>query len=128
MNNETISCVDCGTIFESSTELELKTKNCPKCVEKSQDQMLRIMFGRSLRGLTMYASEELPIQLREESVISEEFDLDSLIAQLDLMTEPEESTSGFDEIKRDVEGYLRIKGLTLKEFIKKVRISGGEDL
>jgi len=90
--------------------------------------MLRIMFGRSLRGLTMYASEELPIQLREESVISEEFDLDSLIAQLDLMTEPEESTSGFDEIKRDVEGYLRIKGLTLKEFIKKVRISGGEDL
>jgi hypothetical protein len=45
MNNETILCVDCETIFESSTELELKTKNCPKCVEKSQDQMLRIMFG-----------------------------------------------------------------------------------
>ena len=45
MNNETILCVDCETIFESSTELELKTKNCPKCVEESQDQMLRIMFG-----------------------------------------------------------------------------------
>jgi len=50
MNNETISCVDCGTIFESSTELELKTKNCPKCIEKSQDEMLRIMFGESDDG------------------------------------------------------------------------------
>ena len=54
--------------------------------------------------------------------------MDSLIAELDLMTEPEEPTSGFDEIKRDIEGYLRIKGLTLREFIKKVRNSGGEDL
>jgi hypothetical protein len=45
MNKETITCVDCGTIFVSSTELELKTKSCPKCIEKSQDEMLRIMFG-----------------------------------------------------------------------------------
>jgi hypothetical protein len=60
-------------------------------------------------------------------VISEEFDLDSLIAELDLMTEPDEPKSGFAEIKRDVEGYLRVKGLTLKEFINKVRNSGGDD-
>jgi DNA helicase IV len=91
-------------------------------------RQLYVAVTRSLRGLTMYACEKLPIQLREESVISEEFDLDSLIAELDLMIEPEEPTSGFDEIKRDVEGYLRVKGLTLKEFIKKVRNSGGEDL
>ena len=45
MNNETLECKDCGTTFESATELELKSKRCPKCIEKSQDEMLRIMFG-----------------------------------------------------------------------------------
>jgi len=90
-------------------------------------RQLYVAVTRSLRGLTMYATQELPIQLLEESVISEDFDLDSLIAELDLMTEPDEPTSGFAEIKRDVEGYLRVKGLTLKEFINKVRNSGGED-
>ena len=45
MNNETLKCKDCGITFESSTELELKTKSCPKCIEKSQDEMMRIMFG-----------------------------------------------------------------------------------
>ena len=90
-------------------------------------RQLYVAVTRSLRGLTMYVTGELPIQLREESVISEEFDLDSLIAELDLMTEPVEPTSGFAEIKRDVEGYLRVKGLTLKEFINKVRNSGGDD-
>jgi predicted Zn-ribbon and HTH transcriptional regulator len=45
MNNETLKCKDCGITFESSTELELKTKSCPKCIEKSQDEMLRFMFG-----------------------------------------------------------------------------------
>ena len=90
-------------------------------------RQLYVAVTRSLRGLTMYATEELPIQLREESVTSEEFDLDSLIAEMDLMTEPDEPTRGFAEIKRDVEGYLRVKGLTLKEFINKVRNSGGDD-
>ena len=90
-------------------------------------RQLYVAVTRSLRGLTMYATQQLPIQLLEESVASEEFDLDSLIAELDLMTEPDDSTSGFAEIKRDVEGYLRVKGLTLKEFINKVRNSGGED-
>ena len=43
MNSETITCVDCGTTFESATELEFKF--CPKCIEKRQDEMLRIIFG-----------------------------------------------------------------------------------
>ena len=90
-------------------------------------RQLYVAVTRSLRGLTMYATEELPIQLREESVTSEEFNLDSLIAELDLMTVPDEPTSGFAEIKRDVEGYLRVKGLTLKEFFNKVRNTGGDD-
>jgi hypothetical protein len=45
MNNETLKCTDCGITFESSTELELKTKSCPKCIEKRQDEILRFMFG-----------------------------------------------------------------------------------
>ena len=90
-------------------------------------RQLYVAVTRSLRGLTMYATEELPIQLLEASTISEEFDLDSLIAELDLMAEPDEPISGFAEIKRDVEGYLRVKGLTLGEFINKVRNSGGDD-
>ena len=45
MSNETLKCKDCGITFEGSTELELKWKSCPKCIEKSQDEMLRIMFG-----------------------------------------------------------------------------------
>ena len=45
MNNETLECKDCGTTFESSDELELKIKICPKCIEKRQDEMMRIMGG-----------------------------------------------------------------------------------
>jgi DNA helicase IV len=90
-------------------------------------RQLYVAVTRSLRGLTIYATKELPIQLLEESAVSEEFDLDSLIAELDLMAEPDEPISGFAEIKRDVEGYLRVKGLTLKEFINKVRNSGEDD-
>ncbi len=90
-------------------------------------RQLYVAVTRSLRGLTMYATEELPIQLLEESAISEEFDLDSLISELDLIAEPDEPISDFAEIKRDVEGYLRVKGLTLKEFFNKIRNSGGDD-
>ena len=45
MNNETLKCTDCGITFESSTELEFKI--CPKCIEKRQDEMLRVLFGES---------------------------------------------------------------------------------
>ena len=45
MKEITIKCNSCGLVFQSSTELEKSTKNCPKCIEKSQDEMLRLMFG-----------------------------------------------------------------------------------
>ena len=90
-------------------------------------RQLYVAVTRSLRGLRMYATEELPVQLLEESVKSEVLDLDSVTADFDLVTELDESTSGFAEIRRDVEGYLRVKGLTLKEFINKVRNYGGDD-
>jgi len=58
---------------------------------------------------------------------SEELDLDTLRAEFSLVTELDELTSGFAEIRRDVEGYLRVKGLNLKEFINKVQNYGGDD-
>ena len=90
-------------------------------------RQLYVAVTRSLRGLRMYATGDLPVQLLEESVKSEELDLDTLRAEFNLVTELDELTSGFAEIRRDVEGYLRVKGLTLKEFINKVRNYGGED-
>ena len=47
MNSETLTCKDCDITFQSSIELEIKTKTCPKCTEKRQDEMLRILFGES---------------------------------------------------------------------------------
>jgi NAD-dependent SIR2 family protein deacetylase len=43
----TIQCNDCGDTFQSSTSLEKKVQKCRKCIEKSQDEMLRIMFGEN---------------------------------------------------------------------------------
>ncbi len=65
--------------------------------------------------------------LEEEQALREEsFDLDALIGGYGYLTEEAEPASEFNEVKRDVEGYLRIKGLTLKEFISKVRKSKSE--
>ena len=43
--HEEMICDDCGKTFQSSIEVQSPIKHCSKCVEKSQDQMLRIMFG-----------------------------------------------------------------------------------
>jgi DNA helicase IV len=90
-------------------------------------RQLYVAVTRSLRGLRMYATGDLPVQLLEESMKSEELDLDTLRAEFSLVTELDELTSGFAEIRRDVEGYLRVKGLNLKEFINKVQNYGGDD-
>lgn len=47
MNNAKITCNSCGLIFESATELERNLNECPQCIEKKQDEMLRFMFGES---------------------------------------------------------------------------------
>ena len=90
-------------------------------IEEIGLRQLYVAVTRSLRGLSIYSTGELPIQLLEES-----FDLDALIEEYGYLTEEVEPASEFNEIKRDVEGFLRIKGLTLKEFISKVRKSEGE--
>jgi DNA helicase IV len=90
-------------------------------------RQLYVAITRSLRGLRMYATQELPIQLLEESKLSNKSGLDSIVAEYASSAEPEKSSGSFAEIKRDIEGYLRVKGLTLKEFINKVSNSeGGE--
>ena len=90
-------------------------------IEEIGLRQLYVAVTRSLRGLSIYSIGELPIQLLEES-----FDLDTLIEEFGYLTEETGPISDFSEIKRDVEGYLRLKGLTLKEFISKVRKSDGE--
>lgn len=45
MNNEKIKCNSCGSQFQSATELEKNLKECPRCIDKKQDEMLRFMFG-----------------------------------------------------------------------------------
>ena len=51
MKKETIKCSSCGLIFQRSTDLEKATKNCAKCIEKSQDEMLKFMFGEPTKKI-----------------------------------------------------------------------------
>ena len=38
-------CADCGETFHSPSETQSPIKHCPKCAEKIQQEMLRLMFG-----------------------------------------------------------------------------------
>ena len=49
--NEEMICDDCGKTFQSSIEVPSPIKHCPKCVEKSQEEMLRIMFGLDSKSM-----------------------------------------------------------------------------
>jgi hypothetical protein len=90
-------------------------------IEEIGLRQLYVAVTRSLRGLSIYSTGELPTQLLEESS-----DLDALIQEYGYPTEDPDLASEFNEIKRDIEGFLRIKGLTLKEFVSKVRKSDSE--
>jgi len=92
-------------------------------IEEIGLRQLYVAVTRSLRGLSIYATGDLPIQLLEES---SELDLDTITEELSYLSEDSEPISEFSEIKRDIEGFLRIKGLTLGEFISKVKKNGGE--
>ena len=43
--NKEMICDDCGQTFNSSVEAQSPIKHCPDCVKKSQDRMLRAIFG-----------------------------------------------------------------------------------
>jgi predicted RND superfamily exporter protein len=81
MVERTIQCKDCGDFFPSATTLEIKVQKCSKCVEKSQDEMLRIMFGEDPNMLEANSSK---IQMAKIADYSNEpsnkvLDLNSLI-------------------------------------------------
>ena len=87
--NEEMTCADCGVTFQSSSESQSPIKNCPKCVEKIQEEMLRIMFGLDSKTNEENASY---------STVCEPIDLYALIdTQLDkvvkLIQEAYEETS-----------------------------------
>ena len=41
-----VLCFDCGGMFEVSYQTSKPTKQCPKCIDKLQDQMLDAIFGK----------------------------------------------------------------------------------
>ena len=87
--NEEMTCADCGVTFQSSSESQSPIKHCPKCVEKIQEEMLRIMFGLDSKTNEENASY---------STVCEPIDLYALIdTQLDkvvkLIQEAYEETS-----------------------------------
>ena len=45
-----LKCKSCGLVFQTSKELEITTKDCPKCIEKSQDEMGRMLYSPSMPG------------------------------------------------------------------------------
>jgi len=45
--NEEIICDQCRAIFHGSGEVQIPIKHCPRCIEKSQDETLRIIFGET---------------------------------------------------------------------------------
>ncbi len=49
-------CDDCGQTLQSSIEVQSPIKHCPKCVEKSQKEMLRIMLGLDPKSVREYVS------------------------------------------------------------------------
>ena len=64
--NEEMTCADCGVTFQSSSESQSPIKHCPKCVEKIQEEMLRIMFGldsKTNEENTSYSTVCEPIDL-----------------------------------------------------------------
>ena len=111
--NEEAICADCGVTFQSTKESQSPIKRCPKCVEKSQEEMLRIMFG-----LDSKTNEENT----SYSTVCEPLDLYALIdTQLDkvvtLIQEESEDASYryhgrwitlFDDDFKDLDGLMVI--------------------
>jgi Mor family transcriptional regulator len=57
-------------MFESGNELERNLNQCPQCIEKTQDEMLRQMFGQSEPSLKkVKQSEQLPT-LRDNAILA----------------------------------------------------------
>jgi len=91
-------------------------------IEEIGLRQLYVSVTRSLKGLWIYSTGETPRELLESNSgsklhLSQEGDHQFSI-NLD-------SNSDFFEIKHDVEGYLRVKGLTLREFIVRLSKSNG---
>ena len=109
MVERTIQCKDCGDFFPSATTLEIKVQKCSKCVQKSQDEMLRIMFGEDPNMLEANSSK---IQMAKIADYSNEpsnkvLDLNSLIEVIHEFFDP--------TFPHDSE-YLRIRINLLRNF------------
>ena len=102
MDKEIIKCKDCGETFQISTSLEKRVQSCPKCIEKSQDEMLRIMFGQaaSRSKENLVGMQKITVANYTNELPNKLLDLNSLIEAIHEYFDP---TFGHDT------EYLRIR-------------------
>lgn len=108
MNNAKIECNSCGLNFQSATELERNIKECPECIEKKQDEMLRIMFGQAVSRSQENLDEMQKVTAANYSneLPNKVLDLNSLIEAIHEYFDP---TFGHDT------EYLRIRISLLRD-------------
>lgn len=88
---------------------------------------LYIAVTRSLRGLGIYATQFLPNELLEKLIVPQRAKAESYGFVSTSTITSGASSSDLTEILRDIEGYLRIRGITLDEFLNSARgMKGGE--
>ena len=109
MDKETIKCKDCGQTFQNSTSLEKRVQSCPKCIEKSQDEMLRIMFGQS-------ASRSKENSIEIQTITSADYSNEPPSKVLDLNSLIEAIHEYFDPTYPHDSEYLRIRINLLRNF------------
>ena len=108
MDKETIKCKDCGETFQISTSLEKRVQSCSKCIEKSQDEMLRIMFGQaaSRSKENLVGMQKITAANYSNELPNKVLDLNSLIEAIHEYFDP---TFGHDT------EYLRIRISLLRD-------------
>jgi hypothetical protein len=109
MDKETMKCKDCGQTFQSSTSLEKRVQSCPKCIKKSQDEMLRIMFGQS-------ASRSKENSVKIQTITSADYSNELPNKVLDLNSLIEAIHEYFDPTYPHDSEYLRIRINLLRDF------------
>ena len=108
MSKDQIKCSSCNSTFYAATELERTTKSCPKCIEKSQDEMLRIMFGQaaSRSKENLVGMQKITAANYSNELPNKVLDLNSLIEAIHEYFDP---TFGHDT------EYLRIRISLLRD-------------
>lgn len=86
-------------------------------IEEIGLRQLYVAVTRSLRGLSIYCTQEIPSELLTPN--TRLIETSTYVENLSPLHN-HEPFSHYQEIKRDVEGYLRVKGFTLELFVSQL--------